>query len=66
LAAYDLGAPTKLLQAIYNSDIKSLRPIDVVEKKELQPLTGKNWTEFLGQEKSASSVGLLVLTHTNV
>ena len=58
LAVYDLGAPAKVLQAIYDTKVKSLRAIDTVDNKELEPMTGENWTNFLGQEKSASSVDL--------
>lgn len=54
LAAYDLGAPTKLLQAIRDADNNSgLRPIDIVNKSELESMTEKNWTSFLGQDKYA-------------
>jgi hypothetical protein len=66
LAVYDLGAPANVLQAIYDAKVKSLRPIDMVDKKELEPMTGENWTNFLGQEKSASSVGLAMLILTNL
>ncbi|KAH9841517.1 uncharacterized protein C8Q71DRAFT_700804 [Rhodofomes roseus] len=57
LAAYDLGAPAKLLQAIYDQERSGLSPIhladrskDVVEKQETA-ITLQNWTKYLGQEK---------------
>jgi pre-mRNA-splicing factor ATP-dependent RNA helicase DHX16 len=64
LAAYDLGAPAKVLQAIYDTNIQPLRPIDIVEKNQLELVTEKNWTNFLRQEKSVSSVGIAELALT--
>ena len=57
LAAYDLAAPAKVLQAIYDEEAKILSPINLVDRKEriVQNLditvTGDNWTEFVGPEK---------------
>jgi hypothetical protein len=52
LSAYDLGAPAKVLQAIYDSASPPLNPIDHgLGKNEFQQITEKNWSEFLGQEK---------------
>jgi hypothetical protein len=64
LAAYDLGAPPKILQAIYNKDVKSRRPIDIVEKKELEPVTVQNWINFLGKEKSAPFLSVFAMRLT--
>jgi Questin oxidase-like len=57
LAAYDLGASAKVLQAIYDEDVKIQRNIDLGDKDttigeiELENLTLENWTTFLGEEK---------------
>ena len=61
LAVHDLGAPAKVLQAIYNKDVKILRPIDIVEINQLEHLNENNWTNFLGQQKSAIVTGLYFL-----
>jgi hypothetical protein len=58
LAAYDLGAPAKVLQAIYDTEAKILRPIDSVEKKALENLTQQNWTNYLGQEMCVPVIDL--------
>ncbi|KZT73831.1 hypothetical protein DAEQUDRAFT_356373 [Daedalea quercina L-15889] len=57
LAAYDLGAPSKLLQAIYDQERSGLSPIDLadrskglVEKQEVA-ISSQDWTDYLGQEK---------------
>ncbi|KZP16280.1 hypothetical protein FIBSPDRAFT_63876, partial [Athelia psychrophila] len=58
LAAYDLGASAKLLQAINDDAGDSVgiqRPIDLDEPKAPAPITEKNWTEYLGQQKSYSA-----------
>ena len=57
LAAYDLGAPAKILQAIYDEDKKMQRHIDLGETDttigeiELDNVTLENWTTFLGEQK---------------
>jgi hypothetical protein len=57
LAAYDLGAPAKILQAIYDEDTKMQRHIDLGENDttigeiELDNVTLENWTTFLGKQK---------------
>ena len=61
LAAYDLAAPAKVLQAIYDEEAKILSPINLVDRKEriVQDLditmTRANWTEFVGPEKYIGS-----------
>lgn len=57
LAAYDLGAPAKLLQAIYDNEAKDLDPIHMADRttklveEQHVDITLRNWTEFLGQHK---------------
>lgn len=57
LAAYDLGAPPALLQAIYDAEKSGLSPIHLADRKQgvvkEQPITftAQSWTEYLGQEK---------------
>ncbi|KZT11996.1 uncharacterized protein LAESUDRAFT_641939 [Laetiporus sulphureus 93-53] len=57
LAAYDLGAPPKLLEAICDAEKGSLSPLHLANRKEgfveeqHITLTSHNWTEYLGQEK---------------
>lgn len=58
LAAYDLGAPAQLIQAIYDDEAKIQRPIDLRTNgaaPEDVPKPGvindTNWTEYLGNEK---------------
>jgi hypothetical protein len=53
LAAYDFGAPTALLQAIYDSEKVSLEHIHtanstnhIIERQDVQ-VTQKNWKDFL-------------------
>jgi hypothetical protein len=50
LAAYDLGAPPKLLQAMYDNDAKPLRPIGL-DEVDHPTVTTQNWREYLGVEK---------------
>ncbi|EMD39980.1 hypothetical protein CERSUDRAFT_112224 [Gelatoporia subvermispora B] len=57
LAVYDLGASSKLLQAIYDDEAKGLNDIftvdkksGVVERQEVEIGT-QNWPEYLGQDK---------------
>ncbi|KAF7985836.1 hypothetical protein HWV62_514 [Athelia sp. TMB] len=53
LAAYDLGASAKLLQAI-NDDasdgVKTLLPIQKSPSDHLETVTLSNWTQFLGKD----------------
>jgi len=62
LAAYDLGAPAKLLQAIYDEEQKMQRPVDLgnketsIEDVSLSDITKENWQTFLGQERCAYSM----------
>ncbi|KAI0917006.1 hypothetical protein AcW2_007254 [Taiwanofungus camphoratus] len=57
LAAYDLGAPAKLLQAIYDQDAPTQSPIHLANRKDHVveeqhvTVTSHNWTEYLGKEK---------------
>ncbi|KDQ61069.1 hypothetical protein JAAARDRAFT_45728 [Jaapia argillacea MUCL 33604] len=57
LASYDLGAPTKLLEATYQAEATNQSPIHLADRAkglvEQQPIkiTADNWTEYLGQEK---------------
>lgn len=59
LAAYDLGASAKLLQAI-NDDasdgVKTLLPIQSSPSDHLETVTLNNWTQFLGKEKSVACI----------
>ena len=57
LAAYDLGAPSSLIQAIYdeekhglNSVFIAYRPNKIVERQNLH-IGVDTWTHYLGQEK---------------
>lgn len=56
LAAYDLGAPAKLLQAIFDTTEPDLDPIHLANKKEEKveeqhvAMNGKNWQQYLGNE----------------
>ncbi|GJJ14036.1 hypothetical protein Clacol_008293 [Clathrus columnatus] len=59
LAAYDLGAPAELIQAIYDDEAKVQRPIDLKTNgvpPEDVPKPGvindSNWTEWLGNHKA--------------
>lgn len=57
LAAYDLGAPEHLLQAIYDDEKNNLSPLHLADRKtgavEVQKVTvnAQNWTQYLGEEK---------------
>lgn len=57
LAAYDLGAPPAVLQAIYEEEEKVQSPINLVNRKEKKTappevtISDVNWTEYVGQEK---------------
>lgn len=58
LAAYDLGAPASVIQAIYDEEAKVQRPIDLKldgATPEAAPLPGEikddNWTRWLGDAK---------------
>jgi len=53
LAVHDLGAPAKVLQAIYNKDVKNSSPNRHSGNKSAWALNENNWTNFLGQQKSA-------------
>ncbi len=59
LAAYDLGASAKQLQAIYDCTKDSLDGINLADRKsktiekQRVEITSKNWHEILGQEKCA-------------
>ncbi|KDQ18174.1 hypothetical protein BOTBODRAFT_104662 [Botryobasidium botryosum FD-172 SS1] len=54
-AAYDLGAPPKLLQAIYDKEARHQRPIDL-GKPDISPKPGQvnqnNWTQWLGDQNA--------------
>lgn len=59
LAAYDLGASAKLLQAINDDStdgVNTQRPINLDEPEAPGTITEMNWTEHLEQEKCASIV----------
>lgn len=59
MAAYDLGASAKLVQAINDDSGDSVsrqRPIDLDKPKATGPITEKNWTEHLEQEKCVLAV----------
>jgi hypothetical protein len=58
LAAYDLGAPACLIQAIYDDEVKLQRPIDLKENGVVPEgviksgeITEANWTKWLGDAK---------------
>jgi len=51
LAAYDLGAPTGLLQKIYDDEEKSQRPIYAEEQDREIVVTKENWTKHLGDQQ---------------
>ncbi|KAH8104504.1 hypothetical protein BXZ70DRAFT_887737 [Cristinia sonorae] len=57
LAAYDLGAPPKLLQAIFDAEKEGLDPIHLADRKEKKVeeqhvnIDKTNWQQYLGQEK---------------
>ncbi|KLO18661.1 hypothetical protein SCHPADRAFT_866161 [Schizopora paradoxa] len=58
LAAYDFAAPPKVLQAIYDEEMKVQSPINLVDRQTgaVAPLdiqvTMENWTEHVGQDKN--------------
>ena len=62
MAAYDLGATAKQLQAIYDAENGDLDDINLTPRnanaavKEHLDLTVTNWTEFLGEEKYADVI----------
>jgi hypothetical protein len=49
LAAYDLGAPTALLHAIYDTERQILKPID--SPPEQVKITPNNFAKYLGQPR---------------
>ena len=49
LAAFDLGAPPKLLQQIYDAEKKVLRPIDLQQPHDFE-FNPENFHEHLGDE----------------
>ncbi|EJU04191.1 hypothetical protein DACRYDRAFT_20805 [Dacryopinax primogenitus] len=49
LAAYDLGAPPALLQAIYDAEASSQRPLDGEGTLKDLVIDHKNWTEYVGK-----------------
>ena len=51
LAAYDLGAPTGLLQKIYDDEVQLQRPIYVEEQDKEITVTKGNWTKHLGDQQ---------------
>ncbi|CCM01887.1 uncharacterized protein FIBRA_03958 [Fibroporia radiculosa] len=57
LAAYDFGASSPLLQAIYDKEKSGLSPIHLADRQtgaveeQLVQITSRNWTKFLGDEK---------------
>jgi len=57
LSAYDLGAPAKVLQAIYDSAAAPLNPINhgLSKNESVQQINESNWFEFLGEEKYYSA-----------
>jgi Questin oxidase-like len=54
LSAYDMGAPAKVLQAIYDSAAAPLNPIGYgLSKNEVVQIDENNWFNYLGDEKCA-------------
>ncbi|KZV92162.1 hypothetical protein EXIGLDRAFT_647560 [Exidia glandulosa HHB12029] len=51
LAAYDLGAPPSVLNAIYAKDAKDLRPFELEGSNDLK-VDRSNWKTHLGDEKA--------------
>ncbi|KZT62052.1 hypothetical protein CALCODRAFT_479530 [Calocera cornea HHB12733] len=49
LAAYDLGAPPALLQAIYDGEASYQRPIEGEGSLKDLTIDHKNWTEYVGK-----------------
>jgi hypothetical protein len=65
LSAYDMGAPAKVLQAIYDSAAAPLNPLGFgLGKNEVVQIDENNWFDYLGDEKCAPSIGFLVLMLT--
>ena len=62
MAAYDLGATAKQLQAIYDAEKGDLDDINLTHRntstavEEHLDLTVTNWSEFLGEEKYADVI----------
>ncbi|KZP16253.1 hypothetical protein FIBSPDRAFT_748982 [Athelia psychrophila] len=68
LAAYDLGASAKLLQAINDDSADSAshqRPIDLDEPKSPGTITENNWTEHFGEYKYYSAYLAFFLDEIN-
>ena len=59
LAAYDLGASAKQLQAIFDHEQGGLSPIHLADRRagtvEVQDMkiTAENWRQYVGEEKYA-------------
>lgn len=53
LAAYDLGAPAPLLQAIYDAERQIQKPIDEENDTPLErvKIIPDNFTKYVGQER---------------
>lgn len=57
LAAYDLGAPPNLLQAIFDSEENGLDPLHTADRKENKveeqhvDMNKTNWQQYVGDEK---------------
>lgn len=72
LAAYDLGAPTSLLQKIYDNEAKGQSDMYQFERKQgkreaiQETFTVQNWTSFLGDERWVVTIENvhLVITHS--
>lgn len=56
LAAYDLGAPAALLQAIYDTESHIQKPIDDENDAPLEQvkITPDDFTKYIGQERCVS------------
>ena len=59
LAAYDFGATSKQLQAIYDDEAKILKPIDTspsydTPQGQQVDISITNWQTFLGNQKCVS------------
>jgi predicted DNA-binding antitoxin AbrB/MazE fold protein len=56
LAAYDLGASSEIIQAIYDQGVKPLEPIQKVQGEEVKEvvITRENWKEYLGSKDGPS------------
>lgn len=57
LAAYDLGAPVKLLQSIYDAQLSGLDPIHLADRQtktveeQHVDMNKTNWQQYVGNEK---------------